>query len=503
MIETLVGYARDGNFDEFRKLLYREPDLLEQTAESGESPLIAALYNGRMEIVDYLLDKGITVTIHEAAALGDDQSVRWLLDYEPLLIGVYSFDGWTPLHLAAFFGASEAVSLLLERGAHIEAVSQNHLQNTALHAATAAKRSAVVLTLLQAGADANARQKNGQTALHQAVENYDINMVQMLLDFRADASLNDGRGMSAVRLAERLGYAEILQMLERHESTSEGQAFKGQIVYLHNFFLPELNALRTLRIYLPPGYEQSDVQYPVLYMHDGQNLFEKQTSSYGMCWDIATTIDEWVEQGRHPGFIVVGIDNNREGIGRYHEYSPWESEIVKQYLEKASHEQRVGGDGFAYLDCIVHTIKPYIDKHYRTQNEKENTLIGGSSMGGYISISAAFVYGDVFGKVLACSTAVFFEEKELAAYIEMQPKSAGQRIYMDIGTNETSNSKLAHFPAIYSGSNERMYQLLQSKGFVTDVDVRYVIEDNAEHNETAWALRFPAAVEWLFAEQFK
>jgi ankyrin repeat protein len=123
MIETLVGYARDGNFDEFRKLLYREPDLLEQTTESGESPLIAALYNGRMEIVDYLLEKGITVTIHEAAALGDDQSVRWLLDYEPLLIGGYSFDGWTPLHLAAFFGATEAVSLLIERGAQIDAVS--------------------------------------------------------------------------------------------------------------------------------------------------------------------------------------------------------------------------------------------------------------------------------------------------------------------------------------------------------------------------------------------
>jgi predicted alpha/beta superfamily hydrolase len=393
--------------------------------------------------------------------------------------------------------------LLIERGAQIDAVSQNHMQNTALHAATAAKRSSVVLALLQAGADANARQKNGQTALHQAVENYDINMVQMLLDFKADASLQDGRGMSAVRLADSLGYAEILQMLERNESASEGQSFKGRIVYLHNFFLPELNALRTLRIYLPPGYEQSEDRYPVLYMHDGQNLFEKQTSSYGMCWEIANTIDEWVEQGSHPGFIVVGVDNNREGLGRYHEYSPWESEIVKQYIEKASHEHRVGGDGFAYLDCIVHTIKPYIDKHYRTQNEKEQTLIGGSSMGGYISLAAAFAYGDVFGKILACSTAVFFEEKELTAYIQKQSKSAGQRIYMDIGSNETSNSKLAHFPAIYAGSNERLYQLLRSKGYVSDLDIRYVIEENAEHNEFAWARRFPAAIKWLFAEQFK
>jgi predicted alpha/beta superfamily hydrolase len=361
----------------------------------------------------------------------------------------------------------------------------------------------VVLALLKRGADANKQQKTGITALHQAVENYDINMVHMLLDFGADQNIQDERGFNSIDLAKDLGFTDLEQMLLRGKQNDATSTLQGKIIYQHNFYLPELNDFRTIRIYLPPGYESGSTNYPVMYMHDGQNLFDKLTSSYGMSWEISKTVDDWVEQGRHKGFIVVGIDNNSEGMGRYNEYSPWSSECVKQYLEKTTLEVRVGGDGFAYIDCLVNTLKPYIDRHYRTQNGPENTLIGGSSMGGFISLAAAFCYPEVFGKVIACSTAVFFEEDALSTFIAESPKPENQMIYMDIGTNETSNAKLAEFPSLYVDSNERLYQLLQSKGFAVDVDLRYVIEDGAEHNEKAWARRFPHAVQWLFADQFK
>ncbi len=498
MIEQLVTYAREGNLDEFRKLLYREPDLINQTTDSGESPLIAALYNGKMEIVDYLLEKGISVTIHEAAALGDDQTIGFLLDYEPKLITEYSYDGWTALHLAAFFGAQEAVQLLLDRGADLYVVSQNHLQNLPIHAAAAAKRSAIVLMLLEKGCDVNRRQKNGQTLLHMAVSHYDLNMVRMLLDFGADGTIRDDFEHTPLDIAKANQFDALVSLLKREERSDQWK-MKGEIRYLDHFFMPELNELRTIRIYLPPGYDETQaIHYPVIYMHDGQNLFDSATSTYGMIWDVARTVETLMEQHNHGGWIVVGIDNNQEGLGRYAEYSPWESEIVKKYLDKTKDNDRVGGDGFAYLDFIVHTLKPYIDKYYRTQTTKDHTVIGGSSMGGFISIAAAFAYPDVFGKIIACSTAVFFEEEQLIDYIKNAEKSDGQRIYMDIGTNETSNSTLAEFPALYVDSNRRLYEALLAKGYQEQQDVLYVIEEGAEHNELAWAKRLPQAIKWLF-----
>lgn len=498
MITQLVEYARDGNLDEFRKLLYREPELINETLESGESPLIAALYNGKMEIVDYLLEKGIAVTIHEAAALGDEQTIAYLLDYEGGLIHEYSYDGWTPLHLAAFFGALEAVQLLLDRGADIHAISKNHLLNTPLHAATAAKRTGVVHLLLQKGADVSSRQKKGQTVLHMAVDHFDIQMVRMLLDFDADPLATDDSGVSPLQLAESKQYQEIVDLCKRRMNRN----LAGEIRYHHNFYMPELNDFRTIRVYLPPDYElHAERRYPVLYMHDGQNLFDVETASYGMIWDVAHTMETLIADGTLAnGMIVVGIDNNRQGHGRFNEYSPWTSEIVKPLLgDRVDPNERIGGDGFAYLEFIVQTLKPYIDRHYRTQSGKADTWIGGSSMGGYISLAAGFAYPDVFGRILACSTAVFFEEQALFDFIHSAELSEPheQKIYMDIGTNETSNAERDEFPQLYLDSNRRLYELLKSKGFVDGESLHFVVEDGGEHNELAWARRLPDALRWL------
>jgi predicted alpha/beta superfamily hydrolase len=232
-------------------------------------------------------------------------------------------------------------------------------------------------------------------------------------------------------------------------------------------------------------------------MHDGQNLFDRSTSSYGMIWDVANTLDGFVERGEHPGWIVVGIDNNRKGNGRYMEYSPWDSEIVKSLLPRVEADERVGGEGFTYLTDLVETVKPYIDKHYRTQKQKESTVVAGSSMGGYISLAAGFAYPDVFGHVIACSTAVFFEQTKLLEFIRSCGRPNGLSIYMDIGTNETSNTDNDDFYRLYIESNQTLYNTLREIGFA-ERDLKFVIEEDGEHNELAWARRFPNAIRYIF-----
>jgi predicted alpha/beta superfamily hydrolase len=219
-----------------------------------------------------------------------------------------------------------------------------------------------------------------------------------------------------------------------------------------------------------------------------------------MIWDVATTIEHLIEEGVTNGIIVVGIDNNQQGHGRFKEYSPWKSEVVKQLLNnRIEPHEEVGGNGFAYLDFIVHTLKPHIDRHYRTQTKKESTYIGGSSMGGYISIAAAFAYPDIFSRILACSTAVFFEEQQLLNYIRASEQLSDLKIYMDIGTNETSNAEHDAFDKLYVDSNQRLLQCLREQGFVDDYKLKFIIEEGGEHNELAWARRLPTALKWLLS----
>jgi predicted alpha/beta superfamily hydrolase len=356
--------------------------------------------------------------------------------------------------------------------------------------------------LLEKGTHVNAQQNKGISALHMAVDHFDISVVKMLLDYGANPLLSDDQGVSPLQLAENKQFLDIVDIIKRklsHEQHIQSNPIKGQLQFLHNFYMPELNDFRTIRIYLPPGYESNeDIHYPVLYMHDGQNLFETQTSSFGMIWDVALTIEQLIEEGVTSGIIVVGIDNNQNGHGRFNEYSPWKSEVVKELLNnRIEPHEEVGGQGFAYLDFIVHTLKPHIDKYYRTQTGKESTYIGGSSMGGYISIAAAFAYPQVFSRILACSTAVFFEEQQLLDYIRTSEKPTQQKIYMDIGTNETSNADNDSFEQLYVESNQRLLQCLREIGFVDEQSVRFIIEEGAEHNELAWARRLPAALKWL------
>ncbi|HZG56315.1 ankyrin repeat domain-containing protein [Paenibacillus sp.] len=212
-IEQLVQAASSGDTETMQTLLEQHPALAEQTLPSGMSPLMAAMYYGKQAAVEWLLERGVKVTIHEAAALGDDETIDYMLKLEPQLLMQYSFDGWTPLHLAAFFGGFEAAKLLIERGADVNARSTNAMSNMPIHAASAGNRTNIVALLLEKGADPNARQSGGWTPIHQAANHCDAEMTKLLLRYGADPDVANDDGKTARAMAEEKGYTEVTSVL--------------------------------------------------------------------------------------------------------------------------------------------------------------------------------------------------------------------------------------------------------------------------------------------------
>lgn len=258
--------------------------------------------------------------------------------------------------------------------------------------------------------------------------------------------------------------------------------------------IPYLGLERTIRIYLPPNYEE-DNSFPVIYMHDAQNLFDIETSSYGAIWDVHTHLNEYYNQTGQ-GMIVVGIDNYDGGFNRLNEYSPWVNTEIKNNALLADINEDVGGLGRDYIDFIVNELKPMMDIKYKTLPSREHTAMIGSSMGGLISLYAATVYPEIFSKIGAFSTAVWFAEEELLHAINKLDTNLPIKWYLDIGTNETSNDEKAEFNRLYLEGSKSVYQTLKEK--VSEPNLRFIIEDGGIHNERDWSRRFPEAIAFLF-----
>lgn len=269
-----------------------------------------------------------------------------------------------------------------------------------------------------------------------------------------------------------------------------------------NVIIPYTKKERRIWVYLPSGYADGDKHYPVLYMHDGQNLFEPSTSYLGVIWDVHSAVEKAIIHQRTEGVIVVGIDNpssdNEEGVvGRLDEYSPWVNSELKDNLLANRITRDVGGYGDKYAAFIVDILKPMIDHKYRTKPGREHTGVAGSSMGGLISLYIGLEYEDVFSKVGAFSTALWFAEKPMLDLIKDHGPDIPMKWYLDIGTNESSNDDVENFNDIYVKGTMELYEYLLAAG-VKEENLKLVVEDGAVHNEEAWARRFPAAFEWLF-----
>ena len=246
----------------------------------------------------------------------------------------------------------------------------------------------------------------------------------------------------------------------------------GVHVLAQRLAMPGLGRERTLRLYLPPSYETAPQRrYPVIYMHDAQNLFDDATSFAGE-WGVDETLDELA---RTRGFeaIVVGIDH---GDGeRIHELSPW------------TNAKYGPAQGEQYMAFVVDVVKPFVDARYRTLPGRESTAIAGSSMGGLISHDALLRYPQVFGKAAILSPSYWYSG-EVYAQTTAHPWPRGARTYFYIGGREGDES----VPDV-----ERMIALLGTQDHAAG-DVTLHVEPGAEHNERAWRAEFPRAVAWLF-----
>lgn len=242
------------------------------------------------------------------------------------------------------------------------------------------------------------------------------------------------------------------------------------------------NRKRTVRIYLPNNYQQTDKKYPVLYMHDGHNLFKDEDASYGMSWGISDFLDKSDME-----LIVVGIDCNHEGYKRLDEYSPWVSKNIGEVLPSITEE--IGGEGKEYIDYIVHELKPLIDEKYRTNTEE--TSMAGSSMGGLISTYAACVYPHIFKRIASVSSAYWFNQEEIEQLIKESDLSSVERFYLDVGTKESTEDVDSQR---YVDSSEAIYALLKNKV----QDCKFEIVENAVHNEKAWRDRVPNIFMYLY-----
>lgn len=240
---------------------------------------------------------------------------------------------------------------------------------------------------------------------------------------------------------------------------------------LDEFVIPQLNTSRSIWIYLPPDYATSDKKYPVIYMQDGQHLFDAFYSPTGE-WKIDESMDNMFIQGDF-GAIVVGVTNG--GPDRTKEYTPW------------SNPTNGGGNGEAYADFLAHTLKPFIDKSYRTMPEREYTAIAGSTLGANIALYTAIEYQDVFGKVGLFSPALWYSD---SCYIHLLEKGIHQnlKVYFVAGQQE-SDSNIAEM--------RRMYDALAREG-QDENEMHFVSEPDGAHSEWFWEREFPDAYKWLF-----
>ncbi|MCW8328641.1 alpha/beta hydrolase [Photobacterium sp. SDRW27] len=267
-----------------------------------------------------------------------------------------------------------------------------------------------------------------------------------------------------------------------------------RMILIPDFEIPQLNRQRLIRIYLPIDYHSSNKHYPVIYMHDGQNVFEPALCISGMSWQAGEHLDQIQTQGQTGGIILVTVDNSplHNGLGRMNEYSPWHYNPIPELSGWSDIKQSMGGEGEAYSAFIADTLKPFIDQHYRTRPEREYTTVAGSSMGGLISLYIALRYQAIFGNAGVFSPAFWFAEARMCDFLNQTAISYPLNIYMDIGTAETSDQSITSFPSLYLEGAKRLHRQLQSKS--TQINCSLLIDNKAVHSESAWARRYPEMV---------
>jgi enterochelin esterase-like enzyme len=256
---------------------------------------------------------------------------------------------------------------------------------------------------------------------------------------------------------------------------------------LHEFRSRVFRNSRFLRVWLPPGYDDAESarrRYPVLYLNDGQNLFEPSTSFTGVEWQVDETAERLIRESQIPPMIIVGIDHAQKD--RFREYMPHRS-LSPMMLRVQGHR---------YPNFLLKEVMPFIARNYRVAIGSENTGLGGSSLGALISLYTVSVHPGWFGRLLLESPSLWASNRQMikdSRAIRQWP----ERIFLAAGTQEAGREDRDRSVV----DDVRELAGVFRRGGLNDQRLRLVIEDGASHNEAAWARRFPDALTFLFEQE--
>lgn len=270
----------------------------------------------------------------------------------------------------------------------------------------------------------------------------------------------------------------------------EHHTISGNVKIISDFYMPQLKRSRRIWTYLPPNYDNSNETYPVLYMHDGQSVFDIQTNGSKQEWQVDEVLEKFFYEGKTKGVIVVAIDSDI--LLRREEYNP----IPVSSAGPASQTD-------LYAEFIVKTLKPFIDANFRTKPSRDYTGIAGLSAGAICSLYIGLKYQEVFSKVGAFSFTMLKSVANMPDKLkQVFYKKDNMKIYMDVGKKETTGLPLSikeYFVADFAQELVGFYKFLIESGF-KEAELMLKIDEQGEHLVSAVAGRFPQAFLWLFGE---
>ncbi len=242
-----------------------------------------------------------------------------------------------------------------------------------------------------------------------------------------------------------------------------------------------LVADRAVHVWVPPGYaEHPRTRYPVLYLHDGQNIFDPETAFVrGQHWQAAESAAALVREGRIHPLVIVAIDN--AGEARIDEYTPTRSARISR-----------GGHADRYAQMMLQELMPFIAARYRLRSGPRFTALGGSSLGGLLTLFVGMTHPEVFGKLAIMSPSLWWDDRAILGMITGRPMRSRPRIWLDTGTEEASTPRAATRDAC------ALRRILLRQGWRTGRNLMYYEDEGGEHNERAWARRFPMMLRFLF-----
>ncbi len=284
---------------------------------------------------------------------------------------------------------------------------------------------------------------------------------------------------------------EEIQQTENYASGSAAGVIRAQFatgdLRLHEFRSRIFRNTRFLRVWLPPGYDDpinAGRHYPVLYLNDGQNLFEAATSFTGIEWQVDETADRLIREGIVPPMIIVGMDNAARA--RIREYMP----------HRSLHPMMMRAHGTRYPAFLFKEVFPFMARSYRVATGPENTGLGGSSLGALVSLYTAAVRPGVIGRLLLESPSLWASNRQLIRQ-SRGVKRWPERVFLATGTAEAGRKDKDQSMV----DDVRELAAILRRAGLDDTRLRLVVDEGASHHESAWARRFPEALTFLFGKQ--